>query len=225
METIKYRGFDIEIIQDNCPENPREWDNLGTMVCWHRRYNLGDKHNFYEPQDFIEHFKVVEWFKEEGGVVLNLYLYDHSGITISTGTFSHIDSHGWDWGQVGFIYVTKEKIRKEYGWKRITKKRRQKLVQYLESEVREYDDYLTGNVYGFNVEVTGDSCYGFFGTDWENNGLLSHAKSSIDYYIEKENERIIKERAHQHARLKDIIKKKVPLLSRRPANIEPLFDN
>ena len=40
-----------------------------------------------------------------------LYLYDHSGITMSTGSFC--DS--WDSGQVGFIYVTKEDIEKEYG--------------------------------------------------------------------------------------------------------------
>jgi len=31
--------YQIEIIHDEFPQNPRiEWDNLGTMVCFHRRY-------------------------------------------------------------------------------------------------------------------------------------------------------------------------------------------
>lgn len=34
------------ILQDTDPQNPRDpgWqENLGSMVCWHKRYNLGDK--------------------------------------------------------------------------------------------------------------------------------------------------------------------------------------
>ena len=34
------------------PTSPREGDNLGTMVCWHSRYNLGDKHDHANPTDF-----------------------------------------------------------------------------------------------------------------------------------------------------------------------------
>jgi hypothetical protein len=34
--------------------NPRmEFDNLGTMICFHKRYNLGDKHN-WDIDDFSE---------------------------------------------------------------------------------------------------------------------------------------------------------------------------
>lgn len=29
--------------KDDCPQNPREWDNLGTMVCSHKLYYLGDE--------------------------------------------------------------------------------------------------------------------------------------------------------------------------------------
>ena len=37
------------------------------------------------------------------------YIYDHSGITISTGSFGC----RWDNGQFGYIMITKEKARKE----------------------------------------------------------------------------------------------------------------
>lgn len=36
---------------DPDPPNPRDDDNLGVMICWHRRYNLGDKHNYADPDD------------------------------------------------------------------------------------------------------------------------------------------------------------------------------
>lgn len=33
----------MKIDYDQYAESPREWDNLGTMLCKHRRYNLGDE--------------------------------------------------------------------------------------------------------------------------------------------------------------------------------------
>ena len=45
------------ILQDTDPENPRDsyyQENLGNMVCWHKRYNLGDKHTFDDPIDFAQ---------------------------------------------------------------------------------------------------------------------------------------------------------------------------
>jgi hypothetical protein len=117
-------------------------------------------------------------------ILLPLHLYDHSGITISTGSFGC----PWDSGQVGFIYVSKESIKKEYNWKNLSKNRIEKIVDILKSEVKLYDDYLAGNVYGFMTkDQLGndiDSCWGFFG-DFEKSGLMDMAKSSIDCYIEE----------------------------------------
>ena len=48
----EYRGYTIRLVPDPDPENPREeWDNVGTMRCWHRRYNLGDR-----PEDGRERY-------------------------------------------------------------------------------------------------------------------------------------------------------------------------
>lgn len=34
----------IKIVPDTDPQSPREWGgSLGTMCCWHNRYNLGDE--------------------------------------------------------------------------------------------------------------------------------------------------------------------------------------
>lgn len=36
----------VRIIQDRYASDPREWDNVGKMLCWHNRYVLGDKHSY-----------------------------------------------------------------------------------------------------------------------------------------------------------------------------------
>ncbi len=37
--------YRLKIENDDWADSPREWDNLGHMICWHRNYNLGDGHN------------------------------------------------------------------------------------------------------------------------------------------------------------------------------------
>jgi hypothetical protein len=156
----------VRLEQDQDAESPREWSNLGTMVCWHGRYNLGDKHDYSTPEEFHE----SEEYKN-AAILLPLYLYDHSGITMSVGEsgnpFSSFDPGNWDSGQVGYIFATRDTLRKEYSNKRITKKRIAHATEVLKGEVSTYDDFLTGNVWAYVVEdENGDvveSCCGFVG--------------------------------------------------------------
>ncbi len=154
----------IVITQDEDPESPRDWDNLGTMVCWHRNYTLGDEQPRESPREFRERLalkfdrqaveraddtprlnEVVETVLAKHIIELPLYLYDHSGITMNTSGFSC----RWDSGQVGFIYVAIEDVKKEWNWPRLTKGRREKIQAILRAEVETYDQYLTGDVYQF----------------------------------------------------------------------------
>jgi hypothetical protein len=144
--------YTLELIRDSYPEDPRTMcDYQGTMYCEHKRYSLGDKGA--QAPDLEE----CIW--------LPLYLYDHSGITMRAAPFSC----PWDSGMVGYIYVTKSSIRKEYMRKRISPKLREMVIEHLLAEVEEYDHYLTGEVYGFRIldcrgyEV--ESCYGFYGRE------------------------------------------------------------
>jgi len=186
IETIEHDGCTIEVYNDDNPVDPREWDNLGTMVCFHRRYSLGDKHEFRTPEDFDAYVKEVG---ERNIIMLPLYLYDHSGITMNTSGFSCL----WDSGQVGVIYVTREKILKEMGEYEngklmrpamvISKKRRQRIIELLRSEVRAYDQFLTGDVYGYATkDEDGEdlgSCWGYYGDEGKRY-MIDEAKASID---------------------------------------------
>ena len=140
--------YTYEITQDKEPRNPRLDYNRGTMICFHRRYNLGDQHSFrhsdYNSWGEIE----AGILKELGpGVILPLYLYDHGGQRISTTPFSC----RWDSGQLGFIYISKADILKELGGKILTKKKRERAEFWLTCEVEIYDMYLQGDVWGYQI--------------------------------------------------------------------------
>jgi len=188
MESKTIGNYLIEIEQDENTDCPRSWDNLGTMVCFHRHYRLGDKHNYthanYSGWDEMEK-DIIKC--ENVGVILPLYLYDHSGITMNTTGFNCY----WDSGQVGFIFVSKEKILKELGGKIVTKKLKEKVTQNLIDEVEMYDQYLRGDVYGYRIhkitecDLGGehkeelDSCWGYYGMD----ECMKEAESIVQGYI------------------------------------------
>ena len=187
---IENEKYKLEIFDDLNPCSPREFDNLGTMVCFHRRYNLGDETEL-KSSDFSSWEELESYlYKEEDALIaIPVFMYDHSGLWINTTGFSC----PWDSGQVGYIYVSKEKVRREYSCKRISKKLKEMIREMLCSEVDLYNDYLSGNVYGFtltdkeNAEEIDSSC-GFYGTDYIENGIFDYVSS---YFTKAELEALV----------------------------------
>ena len=129
--------------------------NLGTMVCWHREYDLGDKHSFYDTDDMYSHLytditgEEPEQYDHETDkdfakritdkvneyiVILPLYLYDHSGISMSTSRTYPFDCQ-WDSMQVGWIYIRK-------GTEETEKFTDDELYEILVGEVETYNHFL-----------------------------------------------------------------------------------
>jgi hypothetical protein len=185
METLEYRGITINIEPEGVrAESPRKmFDNIGTMICFHDRHELGDDH------EFSDHSDVMQYLQEQGDKVIwcPLYLYEHGGITMNTVPFSC----QWDSGQVGIIYAESEKIYKIIdNWTTDFKNEfypgmsdSEIALEILKQEVETYDHYLTGSVYGYSIEENDDSCWGFYGDNHEESGLLEMAKNSIDSYL------------------------------------------
>ena len=217
----RYRGCTIRLEYDQNPESPREWDNVGTMVCWHGRYDLGDEQPKEDPSEYKLNLlrgdaafdRADAWFdrilaggdddavararlhwiaardgamERSGLIMLPLYLYEHSGITISTGSFSC----RWDSGQVGFIYCTMAKARKEWGEKYnpgITDKEiRAKAIACMKSEVKTYAAFLEGHVVGYIAEDPYgkqiNSCWGYYPEEDDYAYAIREAKSDIDHW-------------------------------------------
>lgn len=153
-------GLSVHIRQDEDPEDPRKcWDHLCRMVCWHRRYTLGDRHSWHDPEDFRGDVK------GEQIIQMPIYLYDHSGLAVSTTPF-HC---AWDSGQIGWIYAERDAVLKEFGAKRLTAAIRKEVHARMVAEVSEYNAYLSGDVWVVDIEDEDgdiiDSCGGFIGED------------------------------------------------------------
>lgn len=213
----------LRIEADDFAESPRNWDNLGTMACWHSRYILGDEQPSEDPLEFmlelVEEYETglldkidaamnrrftyatvesraeahryykerVEAAFDRHFISLPLYLYDHSGITMSTRPFSC----PWDSGQVGLIYVSKKEVRETYGFQRLTTRRSVWIQSLLVGELEVYDQYLRNDTCGFVVESCDafgnwsedDSCWGFFGSDLTKNGILDHLEKPVRDWV------------------------------------------
>lgn len=160
----------LRIFTDDSPESPREWDNLGTLKTWHRSYDFSD-----DDAPNIDSDDFEEWAKENDvALYLPVYMLDHSGVRLSTRDFCD----RWDSGQVGYIWVTRDKLRQEYGQARITKALLKKAQAVLQGEIETLDQYASGDVYGFVIERPCkcgscgdthaehiDSCFGFYGQE------------------------------------------------------------
>jgi len=128
---------------------------------------------------------------EDDIVCLPLWLYDHSGITMSCGARRYPYSDPWDSSAVGWIIVTKEKMFKE-GFSEEEWQKRADLI--LRNEVKEYDDYLTGDIYGYQLLTRRwwndseddnweelDTCFGFHGNDIMKNGIFDQIPGDIGF--------------------------------------------
>ena len=71
-------------------------------------------------------------------LMLPLYLYDHSGLAMSTESFSGRAPHAeWDSGQVGWIYVSKEDALKEFDADKMTGAIRQKAEDEIAALIKQ----------------------------------------------------------------------------------------
>ena len=146
-------------------ESPRDWGSFGSMLAEHSRYTLGDQDG--PAQDLARFIGDMEEWHSGGDlidaalkhlrrhfgstVVLPLYLYDHSGISMSAGanlltgggintrTHNPFDSGGWDTSFVGFTFDTTEG-REENGVPDVE--------AALRAEVEIYSEHLEGQYYG-----------------------------------------------------------------------------
>jgi len=193
----------LEIYREPYPENPRlSFDQLGVIAYKHNNYILGDV-KIDESIDWLEtklglelthcytnsRFEYLNdrFLYESNFIALPVFVYEHGGITISTRPFEC----RFDSCQLGYIYVTKKQIREEFGWKVITKKRHDLILEILRGEVKQFDDYLNNNVYLVEIKLNGeviDSCGGYYGDDFHNNGVSdfigddNELQSQLDEY-------------------------------------------
>lgn len=169
--------------------------------CRYASYKVSDVENFKEEIEDAKHEILLDFINNEiedamtiselleivesieNIVILPLYLYDHSGITINTTGFSC----SWDSGQVGWIYNSIEAYKKETD----NNHTKEQIKEDFTSQVEMYDKYIRGTILWYIVEKENkcdccghieyeelDSCGGFFDSE-----------SLIDYVLENIEEK------------------------------------
>jgi hypothetical protein len=166
---------------------------------WHKDHpNEGYGSNAHmkwiNEMDRRQRAEVREKVLAKGYVILPLFLYDHSGITMNTGGFSD----PWDSGQVGYIYAGPEEIKKnwsvpsldtpvDYNDGKPPKPAKERAEDLMKAEVEEYDHYLTGECYGVCVEVfdakgekmEDDACWGYLGREYAEKEMKGQFEAEV----------------------------------------------
>lgn len=187
-------------------EDGRCWDIYETYMF---RTILGNS----EPEEYLEYEGVSEpavadyllddltiahcmTLMEPYAEWMPLFLYDHSGLTMSCGARVYPYNDRWDSSVVGWIVAVKKtlldnKIGTESNW-------RERAVEIMEADVEVYDQYLTGEVYGYTLykaDVPKDedepiawdeihSCWGFYGDDPAKNGMSENIGCGLEDALE-----------------------------------------
>lgn len=137
---------------------------------------------FYASAGMYE--EAMEMLKESDVVILPVFVFEHSGTSISVSEFGD----RWDSGQAGWIYATKENVKEtliNWGAKYkdkngnlvdVTEENwREAAIENLKEEIELYNMYLQDEVYGIIIEEYDtdndgweekDSCWGYFSDKW-----------------------------------------------------------
>ena len=149
--------------------NPRTHENLGKLICFHKRHSLGDKHNYDSVSDLFSAL-IRNIYPTEAGferafskcssesdfiklikrkyLILPVYMLDHSGIWLQTYPFS---GHSWDSGLVGYIFANHRDVKELYDIRKLSQKYLEMAEDRLIGEVYEYANFIVGNVFNFKL--------------------------------------------------------------------------
>lgn len=188
METTHYKnkknGLELVLSYDYYTDNPFDlYEPFGNYYTWEERYHSPMKNDFDNIEEFFDsicgegkfqalkekfdHWKdltdaLLEELEKHDIIADMITHHEHGATCYYLGAWN-----GWDYSICGFVWVTKEEIRKEYNTKKVTKKVKQKAFDLLQAQLRDYNSYAIGNVYRVDIyDENGEivDCHsGFYG--------------------------------------------------------------
>lgn len=172
-ETEEYKGYTIEIYQDEFCESPKAWgDNHLFLVAYHRDFYV-ENDKIITKEEAIKlvrepNSKFAREFKKKY-YVFGLEAYIHSGVVLALSNEGNFCDRQWDVSQLGEVFVSKEE------WKS-----KESAIKAARGLIETWNQYLSGDIYGYKIlkgDEEIDSCWGYYG-----DGALAEAKNIIDGY-------------------------------------------
>lgn len=187
-ETQEYKGYKIVIEYDSMPENPmKNWDMLGreAVLNGHNPIRgapdlyVSDDELYYEDDDgFHDEPTLSEYLQTQADAVVvvpyKLYDYRSKGTSLEEVDDSQVTPDG-------AFYLTEEDLKREFGNAADAKER---AYECILANMKIQNMYYNGDVFGYAVmkgDDVLDSVWGFYGRDFEENGLLEYARDFIDF--------------------------------------------
>lgn len=145
----------IIIKHDDCPEDPLSWGHF-EFFSTSKRYYTDKKHKTIRAKNgdlaSISQFDGLEEIKKF--LSANDYLYRYVCL----------------YERSGFLYVSKEQIRRDYRVKKITKKIQEQVYEHMSSFAsNEWEQYFNGDIYRYAIinsdDELEDSLCGIYGLD------------------------------------------------------------
>lgn len=199
-------GIDLSLHRDYKPDTftAAAPIDLSEFMYW---YN--DTYRRSEPEhewDETENEEYEQFMKDYHWTFV--YMYDHSGRTISTSPFGC----RWDSGTAGIAFFKKSQFREWFSESKNWSEEQQeeKATEWLNSFVEELDDLFVGRVYCWTVYKNGeffDSCNVYVGKNGEVEAK-NDAKNVIESSIKRDMQ-------NYQSIIKTLIRARVPLTHRQ----------
>ena len=187
-------GHFFKLFYDEYSESPRLDDNVATILTWERNYNSPD-----ENDDTFEEFaekhgvdvskgcnldSVMEAMRKEGYYVVPVYTLHHGVSHYSIDDFND----PWDSGVAGIAFCKKQKGLPDDD---------DYLRRIIEDEIKEYDAWVTGEVYGIMLldknEGVLDQTTNWVMLDEEKTDTLKNMLLSVEVDIQDEYQKAVRE--------------------------------
>ena len=184
-ETWLVGNFRVKLIADTDAESPDNWnggEELGIVTTRNRYFEL-QQGGFKSPDEVNPNNKDNKDTLRKYWV-FPLYMYVHSGVSLSLGNSEYPFNDRWDAGQVGYVFASKKT------W-RLSDSARKACQSYVDT----WNMYLSGDVWGYVIETLSDddtdgenvdSCWGFYGLDFARKEAQDAAKYYQDEAIKAE---------------------------------------
>jgi hypothetical protein len=172
IDTLTEAGYTIEIGYDPDAGSPRDDCATGcSLVMWGKRWNFPNDAKL-DIGAFPGWPQIEAHLLDEGTALYSqpVWVYEHSGIALSTGPRTYPFDCPWDSAQCGVAYVTAQNWRVCQGtpWTGSDEDKAM-AAEMIKQAVQVYGWYINGETYSWALlgedGETVDSCGGYYG--WE----------------------------------------------------------
>ena len=239
IKTETYNGFDIEIHTEESPLNPWEdWDCQPPLVVDYDRsrtaYGGADDAPELTREQILANLHDIQGALGYGRDRASTYVFvrnvTYDGTTDTVDAINNeiqewagesIDNLAevWEWAGVQVLNTSSRGyMQSDYAdllllatpeWIKEVGIAPENIAGALESAAKLWGYWGWGDVYGYTIPAIDDSCWGFYGYDHDESGLMENARDAIDYHIDSER------KAHWR-KVKAWIRNHVPLTAREP---------